>query len=223
MLLTSILSCQDKQTIIKKTLKKVEAPSVTKKEETFKKTPIDKPILSQQNVVSFFTNYGKKHPQTKVTISTRLGDIYIQLYKETPLHRANFLFLINQGYFNTTCFHRVVKGFIIQAGQSDNPKTNVLRKKIGWYRIPPEFVSKYKHNKGALSAARRWNENPKKLSDAFEFFIVHNSKGLHHLDGEHTVFGKVTKGLDVVDKIAKEAIDKGEWPLNDIYLSAHIN
>jgi len=174
-------------------------------------------------MVSFLTDYGKKHPETNVTISTRLGDIHIKLFKETPLHRANFLFLINQGYFNTTCFHRVVEDFIIQAGQSDSPNTSALRKKIGSYRIPPEFVSKYKHHKGALSAARRWNDNPKKLSDAYEFFIVHKQKGLHHLDGEHTVFGKVTKGMDVVDKIAKEAIDKGEWPLKDIYLKVSVN
>ena len=217
------MSCQDTQTVVKKAEKKTPV-LFDKKTKAIQKTKAEtKPMITQQNAIAFLTAYGKKHTQTNVVIHTRLGDIHIQLYKKTPLHRANFLFLINQGYFNTTCFHRVVEGFIIQAGQSDNPKTSALRKKIGRYKIPPEFVSKYKHHKGTLSAARRWNENPKKQSDAFEFFIVHKEKGLHHLDQEHTAFGRVTKGLSVVDEIAKIAIDKGEWPLNDVYLSVQIN
>lgn len=215
-----IISCQDKQTKPKSTLKKQQ--EVVKKPKELTKdnfsTIEEEPIITQKNVLSFLTKYGQEHQESNVLIKTRLGEIHIQLYKETPLHRANFVYLIKEGYYNTTCFHRVVDDFIIQAGQSDNPKTQLLRKKIGAYRIPPEFVSKYKHHKGTLSAARRWNQNPKKLSDAYEFFIVHKKKGLHHLDQEHTIFGKVTKGLDVVDKIAKEAIDKGEWPLNDVHL-----
>ena len=174
------------------------------------------PKLSQQNIVSFLTEYGKKNKETRAIITTRLGTITLELYKETPLHRANFIFLVKQGYFNSTCFHRVVEDFIIQAGQSDKLTTAKFRRALGHYRLPPEFNSKLKHHKGALSAARRWNENPKKRSDAFEFFIVHKTKGLHHLDQEHTTFGKVVEGMDVVNKIAKEAIDKGEWPLINI-------
>ena len=178
------------------------------------------PKLSQQNIVEFLTDYGTKNKETRVLITTRLGNITLELYKETPLHRANFVFLVKQGYFNSTCFHRVVEDFIIQAGQSDKLTTVKFRRALGHYRLPPEFNSKLKHHKGALSAARRWNENPKKRSDAFEFFIVHKAKGLHHLDQEHTTFGKVIDGMDVVDKIAKEAIDKGEWPLINIDINA---
>ena len=170
-------------------------------------------------MISFLTDYGKKNPENNVIITTRYGDIHITLHKETPLHRANFILLIKKGYYNTTCFHRVVDEFIIQAGESDNLSTSKLRKNIGYYRIPPEFTSKHKHKKGALSAARRWNDNPKKLSDPYEFFIVHNKKGLTHLDQEHTVFGQVTKGFSVIDKIAKEKTDKDEWPLIDIDLT----
>jgi len=207
------LSCQDKQTPQKKELKKANAIE--------KKTviPIEvKPIITKKTVVSFLTEYASKNKEKNVLIKTRLGNIHIQLFNETPLHRANFLLLTKEGYFNTSCFHRVVKDFIIQAGQSDKNSTRLLRKKIGAYKIPPEFT-KHKHHKGALSSARRWNENPKKLSDAYEFFIVHKEKGLHHLNNEHTVFGKVIKGLEVVDKIAQEAIDKGEWPINDVNLT----
>lgn len=206
------MSCQDKKTQQKKEIK----PAIVTKKEIKTLTDLS-PIITQKNVIPFLTEYGKVNKQTNVLIETRLGNIHIKLFNNTPLHRANFLHLVNEGYFDTSCFHRVVSDFIIQAGQSDKNSTRVLRKKIGNYKIPPEFTS-HKHDKGALSSARRWNQNPKKLSDAYEFFIVHQKKGLHHLDNEHTVFGKVTKGLDVIDKIANEATDKGEWPINDIYL-----
>jgi len=212
-----LMSCQDKQTQQKKVVK----PTIETKKEKIELQDLT-PLITQKKVIPFLTEYGKAHKQTNVLIETRLGNIHVQLFNNTPLHRANFLFLIDQGYFDTSCFHRVVSDFIIQAGQSDKKSTRELRKKIGDYKIPPEFTS-HKHDKGALSSARRWNQNPKKLSDAYEFFIVHKEKGLHHLNNEHTVFGKVTKGIDVVDKIANEAIDKGEWPINDVYLKVSVH
>lgn len=213
------MSCQDKQT---HKHVDIETPTITPKKNVIKSILEDKPLITQASTVEFLTAYGKKHKEENVIIETDFGDIHIRLFTDTPLHRANFLLLVNKGYFNTTCFHRVVEDFIIQAGQSDKNNTRVLRHKIGNYKIPPEF-KKHKHHKGALSSARRWNDNPKKLSDAYEFFIVHKNSGLHHLDNEHTVFGKVTKGLDVVDKIAKVAIDKGEWPLENINLKVSIH
>lgn len=213
-----LTSCQDKQT-----QKNVQTDGKSKDIEKSRNTHIDKkkPLLTQENVVAFLTEYGKKHPETNLIIETHFGDIHIELFKDTPLHRANFLLLVNEGYFNTSCFHRVVEDFIIQAGQSDKNSTRLLRNKIGDYKIPPEFRA-HQHHKGSLSSARRWNQNPKKLSDAYEFFIVHKDKGLHHLDNEHTVFGRVTKGLNIVDKIAKVAIDKGEWPLKNIDIKISI-
>ena len=209
-------NCQDKQTINKKVKKQIIA---IQENTTLPKE--GKPLITKLNVITFLKEYSIKHQEKNVLIETRLGDINIRLFEETPLHRANFLFLIKEGYFDTTCFHRVVKDFIIQAGQSDKKSTRVLRKKIGAYKIPPEF-KKHLHYKGSLSSARRWNNNPLKESDPFEFFIVHNKEGLHHLDNEHTVFGKVTKGFDVIDKIASEPIDKGEWPINDIDIKVSI-
>ena len=217
-----LISCQDKQT-----QQNVKTNTETIKVKKLKTTnhlltKEEKPLITQEDVVEFLTEYGKKHPETKLVIETRYGNIQIELFKDTPLHRANFILLVNQGYFNTSCFHRVVEGFIIQAGQSDKTSTRMLRQKIGNYKIPPEFRT-HQHHKGALSSARRWNQNPKKLSDAYEFFIVHKEKGLHHLNNEHTVFGRVTKGLNVVDKIAKVAIDKGEWPLENINIKVYLH
>ncbi len=72
------------------------------------------PIITQENVVEFLTVYGKDNPETKVRISTIHGDIDIELYRDTPLHRANFIYLVKQKYFNDTFFHRVDPDFIIQ-------------------------------------------------------------------------------------------------------------
>lgn len=221
----SLICCQDTQTNSKKKEAQKQVKDIPlKKSNDSIKTKKNKnllPIITNENVVEFLTEYGKNNKETKAIIKTRLGDIHIELFKDTPLHRANFIFLVKNGYYNTTCFHRVVEDFIIQAGQSDNSKTVELRKKIGSYRIPQE-INQHPHHKGVLSAARRWNQNPLKKSDAFEFFIVHQQKGLHHLNKEHTAFGKVTKGLKVVDKIAKETIDKGEWPLTDVRLNIQL-
>ncbi len=205
-----MLSCQNKS-IKQETINK--AKNVIDKKKIISKN--NAPIITNKNIVEYLTKYGNKHREENVVLKTKFGNIHIKLFKETPLHRANFLLLTNQGYFNTTCFHRVVNDFIIQAGQSDKKNTLELRKKIGSYKLPPEF-SKNKHEKGTLSAARRWNDNPNKLSDPYEFFIVQKKTGLHHLDNEHTAFGKVTKGLDIIDKIASQPIDKGEWPITDI-------
>jgi peptidylprolyl isomerase len=213
-----LTSCQDKKSQQNKV---IEATAIIPQNKTPKTITEEKPLVTQATAVSFLTAYGKEHKEKNVVIETRFGEIHIQLFTDTPLHRANFILLANQGYYNTSCFHRVVEDFIIQAGQSDRKNTRVLRNKIGTYKIPPEFRA-HQHHKGALSSARRWNQNPGKLSDAYEFFIVHKEKGLHHLDNEHTVFGEVTNGLNVIDSIAKVATDKGEWPLKNIDLKVSI-
>ena len=91
----------------------------------------DFPQITSENAVEFFTKYGSKNPETKVKISTRQGDIYLDLYEDTPLHRANFIYLVKRGYFSDTFFHRVVPEFIIQGGNSDLPSTNEKRANLG--------------------------------------------------------------------------------------------
>ena len=65
-------------------------------------------------------------------------------------------------------------------------------------------------------------QNISKASSPFEFFIVQSETGAHHLDNDHTVFGKVIDGMDVVDEIAQVKVDEGEWPLQNIYLHVEI-
>ncbi len=178
--------------------------------------------LNNKNVVAFLTEYGKQNPETKVLFKTRLGDITIKLYKDTPLHRASFIFLTKIGYFNTTCFHRVVPNFIAQGGNSENKKTADIRNRYKHYLIPPEFKRHHKHKRGALAAAREWENNPKKLSTPFEFYFIQKRKGEHHLDFEHTVFGEVIKGMPVIDKIIAEKADTDEWPFVDINITAKV-
>ena len=114
---------------------------------------------------------------TKVKISTSLGDITAVLYDETPLHRDNFIKLVNEGYYNGTLFHRVIKDFMIQAGDPESkkaPKGKMLGSGDVGYTLPAEFIyPRYFHKKGALSAARQGDEvNPKKESSGCQFYIV---------------------------------------------------
>ena len=79
--------------------------------------------LHANNTFSFFTEYGKQNKETIVAFSTRLGDFTLRLYKDTPIHRANFIFLAKTGYFDTTGFHRLVPNFVAQFGDSDRLST----------------------------------------------------------------------------------------------------
>lgn len=210
------ISNKTSQKTIKKTAKKETLTKV-------KKQILVQDVISDKNVRSFFIDYGKKNPETKLILKTRLGNISIQLFKETPLHRASFIYLIKNGYYNKTCFHRIVKDFIIQGGWSDQNIVQEYRSQLNNYRIPPEFKKELIHQKGALSATRRWVENPGKLSNPFEFFIMQTSLDCSHLNFEHTVFGQVTNGLEVVDKISKVTLDEdSEWPEVDINIEFEI-
>lgn len=200
--------------IIKKETVEVETPKEKYDLETFS--------ISDSTVVEFLTWYGERNPEKNIRIDTEFGQIEVELYTETPLHRANFIYLTKKNYFNTTYFHRVVKNFIIQGGSSDESITQKERKAIGKYLIPAEFNSQLRHNYGAMAAARDWEKNPEKKSNPFEFYFIQNKKGSNHLNGEHTVFGRITKGFDVMDKIASQETDPGEYPLLNIKIKVSI-
>ncbi len=178
--------------------------------------------INHKNAVDFLIAYGDNDKANKVLLKTRLGNITVQLYEDTPLHRANFIFLSDVGYFNTTCFHRVVPDFIVQGGNSENSKTLRIRNKYENYTIPPEFRSHRKHKYGALAAARDWEDNPSKKSNPFEFYIIQGKQGAYHLDGEHTVFGEVISGFDVLDKIVNLKAGRDQWPLKDVFIDAKV-
>ena len=187
----------------------------TKKKENIADEPF---VLTDENAIEFFFDYNKTLKKNKVKLTTSMGDIFIELYENVPYHRANFIYLTRQGYFDGTMFHRVVKNFIIQGGSSDDPKIGKRRTKIGRYLLPPDGNKGHRHDRGVISMPSSERDNPHKLASPYEFFIVVTKPGAYHLDGDYTPFGKVYKGLDVVDKINNVPVDKGDWPKQNVFI-----
>ncbi len=127
----------------------------------------------------------------KAIIQTKKGDIELELFeKDAPNTVANFVKLINEGFYDGLTFHRVIPNFVIQGGC---PKGNGTGGP--GYTIKCETEGNpNKHGTGALSMAHAGKD-----TGGSQFFITHSPQP--HLDGVHTVFGKVTKGMDVVNKI----------------------
>lgn len=196
---------------------KAEAKKAKKKKEEESPYPI-----AQEELIPFLTEYGKENPENRIRIKTTFGNIEVTLFKDTPLHRANFIMLVKNDYFDDTYFHRVAPGFVIQGGNSDNRSTARKRGDIGSYLIPSEFEAGHKHTYGAFSAAKYSEQNISKASSPFEFFIVMDPTGAHHLDNEHTVFGRVTKGMDVAEKISQVKTGQSEWPIDNIQMDVEI-
>lgn len=192
--------------------------------------------ITQQNVREVLTQYGKDNPESEVLIETSYGNMKLKLYEETPLHRANFVKLIKDGVFDDGEFYRVVYEFMIQGG---DPQRQLP------YRIPAEFSPKYIHKQGALSMAREIDNNPNMESSSEQFFIIHGSRyrqedidsemrylgltltpeqqqtyksegGYMDLDQKFTVFGEVTEGMEVIEKIARMQLQGTESPSKKI-------
>lgn len=192
---------------------------------------------------------GKK--EAIVLITTNYGDIKVKLYNETPIHRDNFLSLVQEGFYDDLIFHRVIDKFMIQGG---NPATKVTEgdKKEERGTIEAEIKPELYHKKGALAAARMGdNVNPEKRSSASQFYIVQGKVfndnelkniakrsgkempeeqkevyktigGTPHLDHNYTVFGEVIEGLWVVDKIAAVKTGQADKPIEDVVMSMQI-
>ncbi len=153
-------------------------------------------------------------------IITTLGTIRVKLYSNTPKHRDNFARLAFEGYYDGILFHRVINGFMIQAG---DPLSKDESAKASWgtggpgYTVPAEMVPENKHLKGALAAARRGDRaNPLRESSGSQFYIVQDAKTCAQLDGQYTVFGQTVSGLDVIDKIASVETDERDRPLSPV-------
>ena len=153
-------------------------------------------------------------------IITSMGVIKVKLYADTPKHRENFAKLALEKYYDGILFHRVIDGFMIQAG---DPLTKDANNKPRFgtggpdYTVPAEFVPEHVHKKGALAAARRGDAvNPYKESSGSQFYIVQDARNCAQLDGEYTVFGETIEGLDVIDKIAAVQTDARDCPVQDV-------
>lgn len=153
-------------------------------------------------------------------IVTNYGTIKVKLYKDTPLHRANFAKLALGGFYDGLLFHRVIRGFMIQGGDPlTKDPANADRFGTGGpgYTVPAEFVPAYRHKKGALAAARRGDAaNPMKESSGSQFYIVQDERACAQLDGQYTVFGETVEGLDVIDKIAAVETDRRDRPVAQV-------
>ena len=153
-------------------------------------------------------------------IVTNYGVIKIKLYKDTPLHNANFAKLALSGFYDGLLFHRVINGFMIQGGDPlTKDPANADRFGTGGpgYTVPAEILPQYRHKKGALAAARRGDAaNPMKESSGSQFYIVQNEQTCAQLDGQYTVFGETIEGLDVIDKIAAVETDRRDRPVSQV-------
>lgn len=118
--------------------------------------------------------------RTQVKIETTMGEIVVELYNETPKHRDNFIKLAKEGVYDSTLFHRVIRQFMIQAGDPESKNaTDTAQLGSGdvGYTIPAEFVPKFFHKKGALAAARMGDDvNPERESSGCQFYIVTGRK-----------------------------------------------
>jgi cyclophilin family peptidyl-prolyl cis-trans isomerase len=215
----AVLACKD-------TPSKATPPKPTQKSlnDTIKKDSVstaikeEKFVLTEENVIPFFFDYAKTLKEDKVKLTTNLGSFTVQLYDNVPYHKANFIYLTKNGYFDNTMFHRVVKDFIIQGGNSDKVETARKRQAIGRYLLLPDTKKGYRHDRGTISMPSSEMDNPHKLASPFEFFIVVTRPGSYHLDTNYTPFGKVIQGMNVVDLISEQPVEQGDWPVQNIYI-----
>ena len=187
-------------------------------------------------ILAFFSSFFAFSQKTDelVFIKTSFGEMVFVLYDQTPKHKANFLKLAKEGFYNDLLFHRVIQDFMIQGGDP-NSKNAVAGQMLGsgdvGYTIDAEFHPQLFHKKGALAAAR--DNNPKKASSGCQFYVVQGRKfgeeelaalsqsmkvtfpiehkevykslgGAPHLDQTYSVFGEMLSGFEVLDAIASQ-------------------
>jgi len=270
-----------------------------------KKSSIIFPLLFGTILFLSLKNGDEPVAETRVLITTTMGDITIKLYNETPLHRDNFIKLVNEHTYDSTLFHRVINEFMVQGGDPTSKKALpgvMLGEGSLGYTVPAEINPKFYHKKGALAAARLEDRlNPKKESSSCQFYIVHGRSftnedvnameaqingpvkqklfteiinrpanaslknrfvtnqqdgkqdsinilvsiiepmiikefektphftytpeqrtsyttvgGAPHLDGNYTIYGEVTEGLELIDKIAAQQVNSVARPLVDV-------
>lgn len=196
----------------------------------------------------------------QVMLETTEGNIVLTLYDDTPQHRDNFLKLVNEQFYDSLLFHRVIKNFMIQGGDPTSrhaePGATLGNGSLD-YTVEAEFFDAdghllHPHKRGAVAMAREGDRsNPERRSGGCQFYIVwgrtystqqlyqigdkveeqtdhhvtmteelldlyRKTGGSPHLDGQYTVFGEVTEGLDIVERIQQTMTDDYDRPINDI-------
>lgn len=149
-------------------------------------------------------------------IKTPIGEMLFALSDLTPNHKASFIKLANEHYWDTLTFNRVIKDFVIQGGCPDTPEGFSKSP----YLLKPEFHDSLKHVYGAVGIGR--DDNPEKLSAGCQFYIVHNKAGIPRLDGDFMIIGQVFKGLEVLDSIGHVATDTLDKPLIPVTLQVNV-
>ncbi|MBS3171867.1 peptidylprolyl isomerase [Candidatus Woesearchaeota archaeon] len=153
----------------------------------------------------------EKKMNSTVLLETSMGNIKIELFEDTmPVTAGNFKKLVEQKFYDDVIFHRVIPNFMIQGGDP----TGTGRGGPG-YTIKDEFTKNNKNNRGTISMA---NAGPN--TGGSQFFI--NTVDNNFLDTKHPVFGKVTEGMDVVDKISNVKRDANDKPLEDAVIKRAI-
>jgi len=186
-----------------------------------------------------------------VKLITNKGDITLMLYEETPKHRDAFLETIRTGFYDKAYFNRVIKSFVSQGGELDEPilQREKLHPETPIRRIPAEFSETLFHKKGALGAGR--NAGPDKNDYYTQIYLVAGKTytdaaldalekkkgrkfplaqreiyktigGTPNLDQDYNIFGEVIEGLEVADAINSAATDKSDLPLSPIEFKAEI-
>jgi len=146
----------------------------------------------------------EKDEGKKVLLETSMGNITVQFYSDMPITTANFLSLVEKGFYDGVIFHRVIDGFMIQGGDPEGTGMGGPG-----YTIKDEFTDHNRNERGTISMA---NAGPNTGGSQFFINLVDNS----FLDSKHPAFGKVVAGMDVVDAIAKVSKDANDRPLKDV-------
>ena len=146
-----------------------------------------------------------------VTITMENGDVMkAELYPDiAPISVNNFISLISKGYYDGLIFHRVIRGFMIQGGCPQGTGMGGPGYSIKGEFAQNGFQNDLKHTEGVLSMARSMMPN----SAGSQFIIMHKTSP--HLDGAYAAFGKITEGMDIVNKIAETPTDYSDRPLED--------
>ncbi len=147
----------------------------------------------------------------KIRLTTTLGVIELELTMKTPLTTENFVRLTASGYYDGIIFHRVIEGFMIQGG--DPTGTGMGGDSIWGKSFKDEFDPSLKNIRGMISMA-----NAGRNTNGSQFFIITAADVSSHLDNKHSVFGKVTSGMEVVDAIESVATNRNDRPLEDVVI-----